>query len=404
MNILLYTPAPPNENHSGTLMLQQMCEIICEQTEHKIFCFAVNDPALNIHISSRLKQIPYKNVFRPIERMLFPTDWPFASLINHFLEYIKDIYVNLFVVKSAVDFGEKNKVDCVWAVIQGKTTIISAKKIADRLRVPLVTQIWDAPKWVIINSGFDQSIQKRLLAKFDEMILSSKVCAVASWAMEVDCNKDYKNTRTVVLVPSLKKEIALNTAGNFDSKELNVVIAGQIYATEEWNAFIKAFQDKGWIFGGRKLKINLIGNFKHVKYPKSWPIIKHGYMDQESLIKLVSKMDVCYCPYWFDQKFEIIARTSFPSKLSSYFAAGCPVFFHGPDYSSPARFIKENGGGVNCNSLETNKIIECFGKIVSSNKEYKKYAQEASAAFMKYLTNDSFSKEIIRMFKIAEEK
>jgi glycosyltransferase involved in cell wall biosynthesis len=111
-----------------------------------------------------------------------------------------------------------------------------------------------------------------------------------------------------------------------------------------------------------------------------------GWHSQEETIQLLSEADVLYCPYWFDSAFEEESRLSFPSKLTTYLAAGRPVLFHGPAYASPAVFLKERGAGECCFSLDTDSIIASLTKLANDEAFYKETTFNGTNAFMECLT------------------
>ena len=51
---------------------------------------------------------------------------------------------------------------------------------------------------------------------------------------------------------------------------------------------------------------------------------------------------------------------SFPNKVSLYLAAGRPILFHGPERSTPTRFLERWPVGVPCHSLDPRVIAEAL--------------------------------------------
>jgi hypothetical protein len=60
----------------------------------------------------------------------------------------------------------------------------------------------------------------------------------------------------------------------------------------------------------------------------------------------LGQLDFAFLPYPFEEKLRNVSRTSFPAKLSVYSAAGLPTLYYGPDDSSVADFLRENGGAI----------------------------------------------------------
>jgi hypothetical protein len=120
-----------------------------------------------------------------------------------------------------------------------------------------------------------------------------------------------------------------------------------------------------------------------------------GWHSQEETIKLLSEVDVLYCPYWFDPAFYDESRLSFPSKLTTYLAAGRPVFFHGPEYASPAEFLKARNAAECCFSLDSAAIIASLTKLAVDETYYQQTAQNGHKAFMDCLTMPALKKNFL---------
>jgi glycosyltransferase involved in cell wall biosynthesis len=229
------------------------------------------------------------------------------------------------------------------------------------------------------------------MAGYDKTIAASAACAVPSPVMAWDYSKKY-GTRMMAFLGSLDFSMANPPAGFPKNKpDFAIGFAGQLYATDAWGALLEALNYINWEISGRNVEILLIGNFDpEIKTREAIKLM--GRRSLKDTINILSKADIAYCPYWFDGNFEQVARTSFPSKLTAYFAAGRPVFFHGPEYSSPARFIEEHSAGICCYSLRKEEIIEKLILLAGNSEVYEKAARNGRQAFDKYLTLDSLKK------------
>lgn len=79
----------------------------------------------------------------------------------------------------------------------------------------------------------------------------------------------------------------------------------------------------------------------------------------------MASMDIGYLPYWFDKRHEIVARTSFPGKLSAYAAAGLAVFHHAPSYTEATGFLRNFPFGLSCDSLEAGAVMDALTRLVA---------------------------------------
>jgi len=383
-----------------------ICDLLSLVKEDEIFAFVARDPHLkNVLIEKYPALSDIETIKRPIESPYSFPRWFFDKALSRQIEKIKDFYIKWRVIRRAVRYGKRNGVECVWAVLQGKTMIISALKVAKALGVPLISQIWDEPKWILSDTGIDQKTKVKILKIFGETVKASKVCATASEPMAKKYQDKYR-TKTVVFMGSLDAKMALSAAKRINyGNNLKIGFAGQLYATSEWKALILALDEVDWKIRGRRVTIHLLGGFgsSEMQNLPSNRVVNLGYKSQQQTIKILSKMDILYCPYWFDEEHRGIAKTSFPSKLTTYFAAGRPVFFHGPEYSSPAKFIRENKCGVLCHSLRSKDIVKQFEELLSDRKRYSQITRAGRVAFDKYLTYGNLSNQLTVFLNIAKE-
>ena len=118
----------------------------------------------------------------------------------------------------------------------------------------------------------------------------------------------------------------------------------------------------------------------------------------------MSEVDVAYLPYWFDESYSIAVRLSFPSKFSTYLASGRPVFFHGPEDSSPANFIKKFPVGLCCHSLEESEIIRCLERFITDKDFYASATEAGQRALNQELNLDIFLSHFTELIGISKEK
>ena len=113
-----------------------------------------------------------------------------------------------------------------------------------------------------------------------------------------------------------------------------------------------------------------------------------GWRSQEETLNIFANSDLLYCPYWFDPAYEVEARLSFPSKLTTYLASGRPVLFHGPAFASPALFLEQNKAAFFCYALDGKIIIEKLNEIITDGELYRLISRNGRLAFDRFLTTD----------------
>jgi glycosyltransferase involved in cell wall biosynthesis len=378
MKVLLLTDMPPCKDYTGGIVLDRLCRFL---PEGSIACCAV----VNRKISSRLSpdlDIPIAYHKKPIERAIRLLPGEAGESISRWLENRHEQHVLETILPQVVEFGRRNKVDKLWCMLQGQTMVRLARPVASALGVPLYTQVWDPfGLWLRANK-IDQDTSHHLLNEFDEVIRSSRACATASWAMSEEYTSKY-GVKNIPVISSLSKESACPpaTAPN-KLDEFVIGMAGQIYATEEWNALVRAIDKFNWRVDGKKIKFRILsrGMPSGVTHPKNAEYL--GWLSQQDAIKALSEVDMLYVPYWF------------------YFAAGRPVMFHGPDYASPARYLEKNNAGLCCYSLEPNAIFEQI-KLLATNRDiYRVLAQNGATAFVQDFTHEKMKANFYKFLEL----
>jgi glycosyltransferase involved in cell wall biosynthesis len=368
--------------------------------EDSIACFSVVNPALRATISTDLDWIPIEYAMKPQEdggRILPGRLGGFSSL---FVETYNSLLAINPIANKAITFGKKFGAEAVWCVLEGQTLIRLARRVAKGLGVPLLTQVWDPPYWWLREHRVDRLTRNLVLKEFSLALRESACCAAASWAMAEQYAADF-GTKTIPVIPSLDASLALPPAVKIhENSELIIGLAGQIYSFQEWNALIAALDSVDWKIADREVKIRLLGRNAHLNTNGKMRVEFFGWSSQVDTIQLMSEADILYCPYWFDPGFESEARLSFPSKLTTYLAAGRPVLFHGPSYASPDIFLQNNNAGICCNTLDKDGIIACITRLISEDGLYARLARNGSVAFQSHLTLESMKENFFRFLEI----
>lgn len=389
---------PPCKNYTAGLVLDQLCRFM---PRGSISCFSVVNPLITATISPDLAWIPVEYARKPREdggHLLLTRLGSFSSV---FIETYHSLLTINALANKAIAFGKKYGADAVWCILEGQTLIRLARRVAKGLGVPLLAQVWDPPYWWLRENGVDRLTTSLVLKEFTTVLRESAGCATASWAMAEQYSSDF-GVKTMPVIPSLDSNLAVPPAAEIhDSKEFIIGLAGQIYSVQEWEALIAALDSVNWQIAGREVRIRLLGRNPVLKATAKVKIEFLGWATQEETIRLMSEADVLYCPYWFDPLFEREARLSFPSKLTTYLAAGRPVLFHGPSYASPAKFLTDNHAGICCNSLGKTHIIDCIMNLIQDRHLYESVAHNGSSAFHKHLTLETMKNNFVRFLECA---
>ena len=274
-----------------------------------------------------------------------------------------DTYVDRRHLPRLVDqiaaFAANVHPELLWVPLANPTLINSAARLANRLGIPMVTTVWDAPDYFLPHYwGIDGAALTRAMRKFGDAIRASARTAVASPEMKAAYEQRY-GTPCTPMIHGLPASQWIPPAGMRSPDEPFVIgYAGSLYARREWDALMSALGSVGWRVGGRDVIVRVLAASLETRVTGPARIEFLGWHSTVDAVSILSECDVCYVPYWFDAACRPGVELSFPNKVSLYLAAGRPIFFHGPERSTPTRFLARWPVGVACHSLDPNDILD----------------------------------------------
>lgn len=294
-------------------------------------------------------------------------------------EYARRVHART-IIDRAVAFGRAHAVEQVWAVLNHPQVIYTARHVAARLGVPLVVLIWDPPERLADALGVDPFTRARILCEFDRTIMLSERVGVASEGMQEEYERKY-GIQSCVLIQGMDRSWLRGPANDFvDSERFIIGFAGSLYAFAEFDALISALALGGWRIEGREVTLRLLGNSIHLESAVGVRIEWLGWRSQLGAIEALSRADVCYVPYWFDEAYRTPARLCFPNKIATYLAAGRPLFVHAPRGTSPVRFAEKYGVGRCCHSLDPEIVLASLTEFATDRAAYVAMAGASATA------------------------
>jgi hypothetical protein len=430
MKILLLTDVPPCREYTGGLVLTRLCSFL---PEGSIACMCVQSHQLtHIKMTPELSWIPIEYAVKPQEDTRFHANKLSMTISSLVRDNFNSTIALRPIVRHGVDFGRKFGADIVWCVLQGPSMIRLATRIAQRMGVPLITLIADPPDWWLISNRFDRFSSAQILREYADVIRQSARCGTASWAMAEEYHQAY-NTPCIPLVPSIdvRQSIPPTSARTANAAPGNVVdprqnpitdgttaqggnqpeatgnyftigLAGQIYAEAEWKALLDALDSVNWKIAEREIKINVMALPDVSRLIPAKNVTMLGWFPQNIALQMLSRNDVNYCPYRFGPDFEKETRLCFPSKLTTYLAAGRPVLFHGPENSSPAAFLRKYNAGAMVHSLEPANVLRVLTQLVTQPDYFERVAQNGYDAYLENLTLTTYRKQFATFLGVEE--
>ena len=106
-----------------------------------------------------------------------------------------------------------------------------------------------------------------------------------------------------------------------------------------------------------------------------------GWRNQAETLKIFEDSDLLYCPYWFDPNYEMESRFKFSIKIDNLPCFRTPVLFHGPEYSSPGKFLEQNRAAALCFSLDPTLLKQTIEKVIMDDDYYQAICLNGRMAF-----------------------
>ncbi len=273
-----------------------------------------------------------------------------------------------------------NQVDLIWSVLNSSFIIALTDQLMQTLEIPFVSTVWDAPEYFAMNRHLDPVTTRILLESYPRVLRRSHRLSVSCESMRNVFLEKY-GVDSLPWIHGVHHSLWQDRLPRILPPDRLVIgFAGSLYAKKEWNTLLAALRSANGVIGGHRVTIKFIGRFPRT-FAQMEPFVERtGRHSQAETLEMLSDVDFGYLPYWFDPKRSYIVKTSFPNKLSTYLAAGIPVFYHGPTDSSPALFFKDYPVGLCCHSLETADILTTLSRLVTDTALRNSIAEARQAA------------------------
>jgi hypothetical protein len=160
-----------------------------------------------------------------------------------------------------------------------------------------------------------------------------------------------------------------------------VGFCGNVYGEDAWRGFLTAcarINAKGRL---PPVKILIFGS---TTFPYPHPGVEvtcRGWLPVREMLRGLAAADFCYLPYWFAPEKRRHAELSFPTKLTTYLAAGRPVLYHGPAYAGASQLMATWRLGVRVHNLASAGLEAAVERLARDRQLQKTCHQAATAAF-----------------------
>lgn len=265
------------------------------------------------------------------------------------------------VAAVAID-ADAARAERIWVTASSAEMIWIAERLAASGREVRVT-VWDTPEYFSANLGLDARLRGALMESFGSLLKQARAVSVIGRAMQEDYLERY-GVKSEIIRHGIDADPSIVRRKPQTEGPVRIVFAGSLYSKEEWNSFTTALETGGWHVAGRPVLLHFMGRFPLSGARKPERVVLLGEKPFDEAMRIMSSMDIGYLPYWFDEQHKLVARTSFPGKLSAYAAAGLAVLHHAPPYTEATAFLEQYPFGLACPSLQSDDIIRALTRLV----------------------------------------
>ena len=250
-----------------------------------------------------------------------------------------------------------------------------------RLGVPLVGTIWDDPEGWLADDRYD-TLSPRLLRRHFRAALSlARRVSTVSEAMQEAYRQEYGLDSQLLRHGHDREDKVVISEINNPRQAITVGFAGNFYGEEAWQAFLTACAQLNAQGGLPPIRVALFGGGR---FPYPHPGVEVDYQEWlpcREMPRRLAAVDFCYLPYWFAANKRRHAELSFPTKLTTYMAAGRPVLYHGPEYAGVTGIIRNYGLGLCVHSLRPQILSLAVQRLLTDQDLWRALSNASLAAF-----------------------
>lgn len=349
-NILLLAGTAPAPDGVGGIILHDLSGFLPEGSLSVIH--VVDAGQVRDTITARgdpMRVLPVAFQGRPDSRwgrLGRAVDWMRMTLANH---------RNLGkAVRACVEYAKAQHVDEVWAVLDTPTAIALAKPVAEALGLPLRVTVWDDIEHNVRYFGLDRFTAARNLKDFAGAIRHATSLAVIGETMQDAYQQRYGTIGVIVRHGAEQPHVAGPTLES--NSGIRIGFAGSVSARSAFDQLLQALDLLGWSIGGREVTLVLMGPRFDLWSSVPRRIECMGWRAVDDTIRILSECTVNYLPQPFEDDWRPFAELSFPSKLTTYLAAGAPVLLHAPPHASLPAFFERYPAGALCTVLDADML------------------------------------------------
>jgi len=280
----------------------------------------------------------------------------------------------------------------VWAVLDTPQSIQMAPLLARALRVPLKAMVWDDIEHQIMYFGLGRVAARHCRRAFVAALRDAATLAVIGESMRDAYEVRFGKRGTIV-----RHGVAPPKASAMDgtSDVIRIGFAGSVTARSAFDCLLAALDQANWMIDGRLITLVLMGGRFDLRSNVPRRIEYLGWRSPEETLAILASCTVNYLPQPFELDWRAFAELSFPSKASTYLAAGVPILVQAPEWASLPRFNVHHPFAVTCTELDPRRLLACLQSLVTDGQLRTKALAGASATLEAAFSVERFRKDFM---------
>lgn len=296
----------------------------------------------------------------------------------------------LELLKAAEAQARGHGAELVWAVLDSPMAISLASRLAHRLRLPLVTTVWDDIAHNTRYFQLDRLAARQVRLRFDQALAASQACAVIGESMQAAYQQRYGVHCVVVrhgLPLDLHRPVRREPPAN---DPIRIGFAGSVTARSAFEALLEGLDSLGWQLDGRPIALRLMGHRFDVTSSRPRRIEVLGFQSVPATVDLLAECSLNYLPQPFEPDWAPFAELSFPTKLTTYLAAGVPLLLHTPPHGSLRGFFDRYPFGVRVDDLNPATMADGMRRLLGDPEQYRQAGEVMVRTLREEFTEERF--------------
>jgi hypothetical protein len=280
---------------------------------------------------------------------------------------------------------ERKRPEAMLFVLNSHELILLAARLAPSTPIPLIAMVWDVPERFFLRPfrHLSQRHTRIVMRAFDEVMRAAKYVIGVSRGME-EYLREHGATQTLHVPPASAPPIDESELEEIQrtrsSSTISIVFAGTMHSVREWNAFLRAVD--AWNGRGHApgITVDCLGYARPRNAERRRYVRDFGQLPPRDAFRVVARSHIAYLPFPMEPALSLDVRTSFPSKLATYVAAGIPVLYHGPAESTVGQFLEDYYVGKTCTTLAQDEIENTIRGLIMDPLFRAQYGQSRVSA------------------------